>query len=164
MVKSKGVDYIVQSRDEKNTIKVLNLNAGTEETLDISRINKLYIPFTLSDSGKSYLLAGKTWYNIINGKYIKVDPKDSEDLFRKWFGVTSDTTETIDFYSNKSSDKKKLRYWNNQEPIFSNTLVNGQELTSILPEGSIIRTSSGIYVKQGEEFVNGDYILDPIEK
>jgi hypothetical protein len=31
-------------------------------------------------------------------------------LFRKWFGVTSDTTETIDFYSNKSSDKKKLRY------------------------------------------------------
>lgn len=110
------------------------------------------------------MLAGKTWYNIINGKYIKVDPKDSEDLFRKWFGVTSDTTETIDFYSNKSSDKKKLRYWNNQEPIFSNTLVNGQELTSILPEGSIIRTSSGIYVKQGEEFVNGDYILDPIEK
>lgn len=110
LVKSKGVDYIVQSRDEKNTIKVLNLNAGTEETLDISRINKLYIPFTLSDSGKSYLLAGKTWYNIINGKYIKVDPKDSEDLFRKWFGVTSDTTETIDFYSNKSSNKKKLRY------------------------------------------------------
>lgn len=83
LVKSKGVDYIVQSRDEKNTIKVLNLNAGTEETLDISRINKLYIPFTLSDSGKSYLLAGKTWYNIINGKYIKVDPKDSENLFRK---------------------------------------------------------------------------------
>lgn len=101
---------------------------------------------------------------IVNGKYIKVDPKDSEDLFRKWFGVTSDTTETIDFYSNKSSDKKKLRYWNNQEPIFSNTLVNGQELTSVLPEGSIIRTSSGIYVKQGDEFVNGDYTLDPIEK
>lgn len=164
LVKSKGMDYIVQSRDEKNTIKVLNLNTGTEETLDISRINKLYTPFTLSDSGKSYLLAGKAWYNIVNGKYIKVDPKDSEDLFRKWFGVTSDTTETIDFYSNKSSDKKKLRYWNNQEPIFSNTLVNGQELTSVLPEGSIIRTSSGIYVKQGDEFVNGDYTLDPIEK
>ena len=83
LVKSKGMDYIVQSRDEKNTIKVLNLNAGTEETLDISRINKLYTPFTLSDSGRSYLLAGKAWYNIVNGRYIKVDPKDSEDLFRK---------------------------------------------------------------------------------
>lgn len=160
----KDVDYLIISRDKGNTITVRNLSNNINETLEISKVNNVYKPFYLVDQGNNYILVGSQWYLNKNNQYTAIDKTKAEELYTKFFGVSNLEVDSIDLYSNKSNSKKKSKYWNKQEPIFSNTVIDDTELVNLLPEGSTIRTSSGVYTKINGEFTNGEYVLDPIER
>ena len=160
----KDVDYLIVSRDKGNTITVRNLSSNINETMEISKVNDVYKPFYLVDQGNNYILVGSQWYLNKNNQYTAIDKAKAEELYMKFFGVSNLEMDSIDLYSNKPDSKKKAKYWNKQEPVFSNTVINDTELVDLLPEGSTIRTSSGVYTKINGEFTNGEYVLDPIER
>lgn len=160
----KDVDYLIVSRDKGNTITVRNLSNNINETMEISKVNNVYKPFYLVDQENNYILVGSQWYLNKNNQYTAIDKTKAEELYIKFFGVSNLEMDSIDLYSNKSDSKKKSKYWNKQEPIFSNTVINDTELVDLLPEGSTIRTSSGVYTKINGEFTNGEYVLDSIER
>lgn len=156
-------DYIFKSMNTVDDILADNIIDGKEEIIPLKSIKQMYNTFTLSTNGNNYMLIGKNWYNVGRNRYTEITDELKNKLFETWFGINpSGDKEVIVLYSDKFTETQK--YHNGQDPVYPNTLVNGQELRSLLPNGSYIQTSSGIYIKEDDEFTQGERVLSDGEK
>lgn len=162
-------DYIIINNDQVNSIWALNLQSGKEESVSKSRISKIFTTYSLEYKDAIYQLVNKTWYKNENNKLIKLDINNYNDkelvdtLYTQWFGFVNDAFQRIDFSEGRKQDKnfnEKLEY----QSINGNAKIGDLTLVDILPENTVIKTASGIYVKHGETFSNGLEELSNTEK
>lgn len=113
-----------------------------------AEVKSVYQTFTVHDKTGTYAIINKTWYKVVNSKYLPVNSEISEQLFNTWFGVPNDQQfEVINVYSASN-------------PLNITSKIGDKSLGDGLPVGSYVRAAKGYYTKVSTgEFKNGEEVL-----
>lgn len=133
--------HIIQGKYSENELSIIDLNTNKTVLMPLKNVSNVYNTFGVNNNQGEFILLKGIWYKTTKQGVEIVSNELSNELFKTHFGL-SNTSIRI-----KPNVTKEYN-------------INGVTLDKVLPNGSKVYTTNGVYTKNDGEFKRKNEILN----